>query len=215
MSAKSTLAKLFSPRRYPEFLRLGFWRMSVPARVRRAGVQVADGVEFLGMPVVSLAPSSTIAIAGGVTLCSAPAYTALGVSHAVVLRTLRPGALISIGENSGLSGTSICAAKSVIIGRSCLIGADVLIADTDFHALAPEGRRHEDRPEKVESRPIVVEDNVFIGARAIVLKGVTIGRDAVVGAGSVVTSDVPAGAVVGGNPAKVLRRAGSDVGAAR
>jgi acetyltransferase-like isoleucine patch superfamily enzyme len=108
-----------------------------------------------------------------------------------------PGALIRIGNGTYLNrGTEIVAARNVTIGRDCKIAREVIIMDTDQHPLPNS---------ELVARPIVIEDRVWIGARAIVLKGVTIGHDAVIGAGSVVTRDVPAGAVVGGVPARVLR----------
>ena len=108
-----------------------------------------------------------------------------------------PGALIRIGNGTYLNrGTEIVAARSVTIGRDCKIAREVIIMDSDQHPL-PNG--------ELVAKPVTIEDRVWIGARAIILKGVTIGHDAVVGAGSVVTSDVPPGAVVGGVPARVLR----------
>jgi maltose O-acetyltransferase len=87
------------------------------------------------------------------------------------------------------------------IRRDALIGSSVIIYDSDFHDLHP-ARRRGGRPAMA---PVEIGRNAFIGDRAIILKGVTIGADAVVGAGSVVTTDVPAGVVVAGNPARVVR----------
>lgn len=107
------------------------------------------------------------------------------------------GAEVQIGTGTYLNrGTEIVAARSVIIGRDCKVARDVIIMDTDQHAL-PTG--------ELMIGPVVIGDRVWIGARAMILKGVTIGHDAVIGAGSVVTKDVPAGAVVGGVPARILR----------
>jgi acetyltransferase-like isoleucine patch superfamily enzyme len=106
-------------------------------------------------------------------------------------------AVIRIGSGSYLNrNTEIVAAASVEIGRDCKIGRDVLVMDTDQHALP-------DHP--LEARPVVIEDRVWIGARAIVLKGVRIGHDSVVGAGSIVTRSVPPRTVVAGQPARVIR----------
>jgi acetyltransferase-like isoleucine patch superfamily enzyme len=108
------------------------------------------------------------------------------------------GAKIRIGNGSYLNrNTEIVAARSVTIGRDCKIARDVIIMDTDQHAL-PNG--------DLIAEPVVVEDSVWIGARAVVLKGVTIGHDAVIGAGSVVTRDVPPHATVAGVPARILRQ---------
>jgi acetyltransferase-like isoleucine patch superfamily enzyme len=115
-----------------------------------------------------------------------------------------PGAQITIGDETGLSGTTICAVKSVSIGKRCLIGADVLITDTDFHPINMEGRRYKGASAAASS-PIVIEDDVFIGARSIILKGVRIGSGSVIGAGSVVTKDIPANSVAAGNPARWIK----------
>ncbi len=109
-----------------------------------------------------------------------------------------PGALIRIGNGTYLNrNTEIVAATSVTIGRDCKIARDVIIMDTDQHPL-PDGT--------LRAAPVSIGDRAWIGARAIVLKGVTIGHDAIVGAGSTVTKDVPPGAVVAGVPAQILRQ---------
>lgn len=183
-----------------------WWRTVTPWVLRRNGVVLGHHVRWVGTPVVSLAAASTIEIGDACVLCSDSAHTALGVGHPVVLRTLRPGAAIRIGRDTGISGASICAAVAVEIGAQCLLGADVTICDTDFHALAPTGRRYNADPAAIAARPVRIGDNVFIGARAMVLKGVQIGAGSVVGAGAVVSRDVPAGVVVAGNPARIVGR---------
>ncbi len=159
---------------------------------------------FYGYPIVTLKPRSRISIGKGVILCSDSRFTALGVSKPVIIRTLRPNASIIIGPNSGLSGVVICAAESVQIGANCLLGANVQIFDTDFHKIEPENRRYDSSPEKIRCAPVIIEDNVFVGTGSIIMKGVRIGRDAVIGAGAIVTKDIPAGAIAAGNPAKVI-----------
>ncbi len=107
------------------------------------------------------------------------------------------GATIRIGNGTYLNrNTEVVAAQRVTIGRDCQIARDVIIMDTDQHPLPGLG---------LVTAPVTIEDRVWIGARAIILKGVTIGHDAVIGAGSVVTKDVPPRAVVVGIPARILR----------
>ena len=109
---------------------------------------------------------------------------------------------ITIGQGTQFSNNvQIFSGKSVYIGRSCLIGYTVLIMDSDFHNLSPTGRHSQ----PADSKPVILEDNVFIGSRTIILKGVTIGRDSVIGAGSVVIHSIPSGVSAAGNPAKVIR----------
>lgn len=108
---------------------------------------------------------------------------------------------LEIGEGVFMnSGCSVGAMMLVRIGAGCSIGPQVIIMDNDFHQLEPE-RRNEVPP----SAPVVLEKNVWLGARVIVLRGVTIGEGSVVAAGSVVTKDVPPRSVVGGIPARFLR----------
>lgn len=200
------IKKLLTFYRYPEFLRLFIWRVITPLLVKRKGVLLGSNISFYGSPIISITPHSHISIAKGASLCSASKYTALGVNHPVILRTLRENASIQIGEETGISGGSICAAISVRIGRKCLIGANVTMSDTDFHAIQPANRRFNKNPEDIAAAPIVIGDNVFIGTASTILKGVSIGENSVVGAGSVVTKSFPPNSIVAGNPAKIIGR---------
>jgi maltose O-acetyltransferase len=112
-----------------------------------------------------------------------------------------PQGKLIIGDRTYINyGCSIAALESVEIGRDCLLGTYVMIMDNDFHRLEPE-RRLELPP----SAPIKIGDNVWLGARTIVLKGVTIGDGCVVAAGSLVTKSLPPRVLAAGTPAKVLR----------
>ncbi len=110
-----------------------------------------------------------------------------------------PGAVIEIGDHVFLnSGVSISAHQLVKIGNGCQIGNHCLFMDNDYHQV---GNLHA----QGDSKPIILEDDVWLGARVIVLKGVTIGKGAVIGAGSVVTRDVPARSVAVGSPARIIK----------
>ena len=118
---------------------------------------------------------------------------------------IQEGALISIGENSGFSGVSLFAAKSIIIGSYVNCGGNVSIWDTDFHPLDYKERRIHN-VDVITSKPVVIGDDVFIGANSMILKGVTIGARSIVGAGSVVTKNIPADEVWAGNPAAFIKK---------
>ncbi len=128
----------------------------------------------------------------------------IGLIQPCVFNIITPGSQIIIGKNVGISGTSICATKSVIIGNNVLIGSGCLITDTDAHPLNWQDRNNNCN-EKTKRAPVVIGDNVFVGARSIILKGVTIGDGAVIGAGSVITKDVPEYVLVAGNPATIIK----------
>jgi acetyltransferase-like isoleucine patch superfamily enzyme len=105
---------------------------------------------------------------------------------------------ISIGNGTYINrNTEIVACRAVRIGRDCMIARDVLIMDSDQHALP-------DR--ELQAVPVIIEDRVWIGARAIILKGVRIGHDSVVGAGAIVTKSVPPHTVVVGPAARPIRQ---------
>ena len=106
---------------------------------------------------------------------------------------------IEIGNRTFINyGSSIAARASVKIGSCCLLGHYTFVMDNDQHDVV----RHMELP---QSDPVIIEDHVWIGSKAIVLPGVRIGSRAVIGAGSIVTKDVPPRCVAAGNPARVLR----------
>jgi acetyltransferase-like isoleucine patch superfamily enzyme len=109
---------------------------------------------------------------------------------------------VTIGENVFLNGCWLGCDRSITIQSDCLI-SDCYILDTDYHNLDPTLRR----APLVEkgSAPIIIEQNAWIGANATVMKGVTIGRDSVVGLGTVVRQSVPPGVVVIGNPHQIVK----------
>lgn len=181
------------------------WRLLIPVIMRCNGVVVGKGTRFYGVPLLAKCDKSTIIIGKNSTLCSVSIMTALGLSHSVVLRTLFADSVISIGDDTGISGGTICAAQRVTIGDRCLIGANVTIVDTDFHTENPTGRHKDSNIFDVKVKPVSIEDDVFIGTGSIILKGVRIGRNSIIGAHSVVVTSIPANAIAAGNPAKVIR----------
>jgi len=118
------------------------------------------------------------------------------------------GSRISIGDHTFINyGSSITAYKQVKIGRHCLLGHHLLIVDRNELGI-------EQREVAPPAAPVIIEDHVWIGSHAIILPGVFIGRHAAIGAGSVVTRDIPANCLAVGNPARVVRRfVGVDGGA--
>ncbi len=120
---------------------------------------------------------------------------------ATVQIDVEPNATMEIGELVFINyGCSLGATQLIRIGPRCSLGSHVMMIDNDFHSLEPERRNV--RP---PSAPIILEENVWIGARAIVMRGVTIGAHSVIGAGSIVTQDIPPRSLAVGVPARVVR----------
>jgi len=112
----------------------------------------------------------------------------------------RDKAVLSLGYDVGINArTIINVTRSITIGQGCRIGWDCDIMDTSFHRIC-----WLDREPGPVSEPIVIEDNVWVGSRVIILKGVTIGANSVIGAGSVVTKSIPPNSFAAGCPARVI-----------
>lgn len=190
--------------RYPRYLVDLCATYVMPMWFKPTGLNVGKGTTFAGFPIISLAAGSSIAIGRRCRLVSRASATALGVNHPVVLRTMRPGAVIRLGDGVRASGVTICAGREVSLGARCVIGANVTIVDTDFHALDPHVRSSAADAEAATSRPVMIGNDVFIGGGSFILKGVCIGDCAVVGAATVVTRAVAPRTIVAGNPARVV-----------
>lgn len=117
------------------------------------------------------------------------------------------GASLIIGNNCGFSSVCLWAHQSIVIGNYVNIGADTILLDSDAHSLSFRDRRVDelDLKNKV-NKPIIIGDDVLIGTRCVILKGVQIGARSIIGSGSIVVGDIPEDCIAAGNPAKVIRR---------
>jgi acetyltransferase-like isoleucine patch superfamily enzyme len=153
---------------------------------RLAGVEIAQGWSCYGLPILQVHRQSRLKIGANASFRSSVYSNPLGVNHACLLCTW-----------------SIVCAEKITIGNRVFMGANSTITDTDFHPI--EAATRNERPADGATAPITIGDDVFIGMNCLILKGVSIGSGVVIGAGSVVTKDIPAGVVAAGNPAKVIR----------
>lgn len=162
-------------------------------------------IEYRGWPVIYCAKNSTIDIdktGEKVRLYSHPFSNLLGVNQKVML--IAKGGQILISPGVCMSGCTIYSTDSITIGKKTDIGSGCKIIDNDFHPLS-YSERNPERLDKVKKRPIVIGEGCFIGANSIILKGTTLGRNVVVGAGSVVCGKFPDNVVIAGNPAKIIK----------
>ena len=166
------------------------------------GIPWGRSWRFHGVPILQKHRKSLMGFGDGLGLRSSVRSNPLGPNRPVILCTWQEGATLEVGDHFGMTGGTLCAAEHIAIGHHVKIGANTTVMDTDFHPLDPEIRRV--HPQKANTAPVVIEDDVFIGMNCLVLKGVRLGKGCVVGAGSVVTKDVPAGTMVAGNPARIV-----------
>jgi acetyltransferase-like isoleucine patch superfamily enzyme len=160
------------------------------------GIQFLGKSKFLGKPKFRVYPRTKITIGRGCEFLSGHTDNLIGINRPCILSTFNEGTIITIGEGSGFSGTVVGAFNSITIGRNVKCGANTLITDSDWH---PED------PRSSKPKPVVIGDNVWLGANSVVLKGVTIGTNSVIGINSVVTKDIPANVVAAGNPCRVIK----------
>lgn len=159
------------------------------------------------------------ASSSGVTNSGAKDHIIIG-NHGCLFGLLQAlcGGKIQIGDNFYMgSGTVLQSKEQIVIGNNAIISNNVLIVDNNNHPIEPEKRMHMSQAENYmgsslwsweysQSKPIVIEDNVWIGRDAVIMKGVTVGRGSIVALRAVVTHDVPPYSVVAGNPAKVVKQ---------
>lgn len=177
-------------------------------RLVRGLLQVVGRVKFsaYGVRVGRALRASSVGILnkGGITVGDNVSMRGRpqGTNYACSLRTYYSEARIEIGDRARLNGAVIHCNCHVRLGSDVWLGPGVIVCDNDSHPPVLSMHLRDGRPPE---GPIVIEDCVWIGMRSMILKGVTIGRNTIVAAGSVVTRNLPANVLAGGSPARVIR----------
>lgn len=190
-------------------LRAYYWAVIARLYSKFGPLECGGRIRIVGYPVVR--GSGRVQVGAGSDFRSKPWSTAMGVITPVILNAMVSDSIISIGSQVGMSGTVVCAKESITIGDRVQIGSGAVICDTDFHSLDYRVRASSDDALNARSSPVRIGDDCFIGARAIIMKGVTIGDRSIVGAGSIVVRNIPADVVVAGNPARVVKQLKHDL----
>ena len=164
-------------------------------------VRVGQNINIRGR--VRVYGKGKLILADDITINSHIRYNPIGGQSGCIFN-VGEGAKIVIGCGTGISNTAFCAYQKIEIGEDVYIGGNCYIYDTDFHSLRKEDRM-KNPDTHIETKPVYIADGVWLGASVIVLKGVTIGENSVVGAGSVVTKDIPPNQVWAGNPARYIK----------
>lgn len=167
-------------------------------------IKIGKKVKFNALPYLDCIKSASIEIGDNSTINSSNYGYHINMHSPTKLVADGKGAYIKIGRNSRIHGSCIHAKASISIGENVLIAGNCQIMDSNAHTLSMD-----DPSKRIDSmdeaRPIVIEDNVWLGANVIVLPGTTIGEGSVIAAGSIVVKDIPSRVLAGGNPCKTIR----------
>jgi acetyltransferase-like isoleucine patch superfamily enzyme len=185
------------------YVAVGFWSGIARLRLWAHGAEVGQGLRVWGPIRLHCHHTSSIRIGDHCRIQSGFAGNPVGASTRMAL-WLGRGANLTIGDRVGLSNSTIVCMKSVSIENDVYLGGGSQIYDTDFHSVRADERGRPGNP-GTRTRPVVVRARAFVGGHSTILKGVTVGEEAVVGAGSVVRSDVPERQIWAGNPAVFVR----------
>jgi acetyltransferase-like isoleucine patch superfamily enzyme len=169
------------------------------------GVQFHKDFVGFGVPILDINLDGKFSIGKGFWFNSGK-YHAMGGRQQQCYFVAAKGAEIKIGDNVGVTSVAIICHSKISIGNNVKIGINTVIYDTDFHSLDARIRnRVPESIDGVKARPVKIMDGAFIGGHTTILKGVTIGRNSIVGAGSVVFQSIPDEQVWAGNPAVFIK----------
>lgn len=156
-----------------------------------------------GVPFIHASMNSHISIGDNFTMGNSIRNNATGITGRCKIDVRRNAQLV-IGNNVGVTLTTIECFNKIIIDDHVKIGFGVHIMDTDFHSINAEIRMSSDND--VKTAPIHIKRNAFIGAHSLILKGVVVGENSIIGAGAVVTKSIPDNEIWGGNPVKFIKQ---------
>jgi acetyltransferase-like isoleucine patch superfamily enzyme len=174
--------------------------------LKLGGCSYGDHLRADGFVIIRYAKRGAIQLGSHIKINSRFKSNFVGLNHPAIFHC-QPTGSIRIGDHSGCSGVVLSSRSGITIGRHVNLGGGVRIYDHDFHSIDPQARRNpEEDMAGIASAPIIIEDDVLIGANAIILKGVHVGAGSIIGAGSVVTlKTIPPRSLVAGNPARIIR----------
>ncbi|WP_413668868.1 DapH/DapD/GlmU-related protein [Mucilaginibacter sp. Mucisp86] len=170
-----------------------------------------NGVEYhkdftgYGIPILDINMQGKFSIGKNFWFNSGK-YHAMGGRQQQCYFVVAAGGELSIGDYVGCTSVAFICHDKIKIGNHVKIGINTVIYDTDFHSLYAEARN--DIPERLDglrTKPVIIKDGAFIGGHTTILKGVTIGKNSIVGAGSVVFQSIPDEQIWAGNPAVYVR----------
>jgi len=183
-------------------LKKAWYTPIVATMARLKGIELGKNPRFFGMTYLRRSPHTRIKIGDNCSFRSSFTSNLVGINRPCLICTWFDEAVIEIGDNVGMSATVIGAKEHIKIGDNVMFGANAFVTDFDWHPVDPNLRH---RSDLAPSAPTIIENNVWVGMNAQVMKGVRIGENSVIGANSVVVKDIPANVIAAGNPARVIK----------
>ncbi len=159
-------------------------------------IALGSNCKFFGLMKFKKSNKSIIVVGDNCVFRSSPTSNLIGINRPCIISTHSEESILVIGKNCGFSGTVIGCFKEITIGDNVRFGANSLVTDGDWHT-------EDKRTNKPKS--IIIEDNAWIGVGTMVLKGVRIGKNSIIGAGSVVVNDIPSNVIAVGNPCREVK----------
>ena len=177
-------------------IRYALWSIPMTLCMRMKGIKTKGIVYSGGRMFAYKEGGSAVTIGKNCRFMNWQFSNLIGLNHKCIIVTQSDDAKLTIGDKCSFSGVSLWCFDSITLKDHVRFGANVTIMDGDAH---------QDDSRAGKNAPIVIEDNVWIGANATILKGVTIGRNSLIGAGSVVVKSIPENVIAAGNPCRVIK----------
>lgn len=173
--------------------------------MRSKGLPCSDDADVKGMANIFISKKGIVNVGKGLTLRSGARR---GIGNGATTKIIvNPEAELKIGDHVGMTNVCLLCQNKIEIGDYVLLGADVMVMDSNFHDT--DWRRRMDGAHGIngaKTAPVKIGNNVFVGTRSIICKGVTIGARSIIAAGSVVVKDIPEDCIAGGNPCMIVRK---------
>lgn len=168
---------------------------------------IENDLNIKTIPYIYLKKDSLLKIGKNCTILNCSEENIAGIAHRTSIATATSSAKLVIGDYCGFSGNFICCVDEITIGNYVNFGTGASVYDTDFHPIDYLQRRSNPGFDltKIPHAPVKIGNDVWVGANAIILKGVEIGDRTIIAANSVVTKSFPPDCIIGGNPAKIMK----------
>lgn len=174
--------------------------------VKKININIPKDIVLIGFPIIEAHKNSSIYIGDNCVIVSKKYSNPLGLKGRTIIRTLGENARISIGNEVGMSGATICSMKSISIGNLVSLGANTVIVDNDFHPSNPwVNKQLWDNIAYISKKEVIIKNNIITGMNVLILKGAIINEGSYIGACSIVYKEIPKNSLVVNSEARIIK----------